>query len=61
MVGGGQRNHVEEHAGDQQKLQDRIDRIAQWAKEWKMEINAKKTKVMHIEKGNPRLTYTTFR
>ena len=49
--------NVEEHAGNQQKLQGRIDRIAQWAKEWKMEINAKKTKVMHIGKGNPRLTY----
>ena len=43
---------------DQACLQKRIDCIAQWAKNWKMEINPKKSKVMHIGKENPHLPYT---
>ena len=46
------------HMSDQAALQSRINRIAQWAEEWKMEINPKKSKVMHIGKDNPCLTYT---
>ena len=46
------------HMNDQAALQSRINRIAQWAEEWKMEINPKKSKVMHIGKDNPCLTYT---
>ena len=45
------------HMDDQAALQSRINRIAQWADEWKMEINAKKSKVMHIGKDNPCLGY----
>ena len=45
------------HMDDQAALQSRINRIAHWAEEWKMEINAKKSKVMHIGKDNPCLGY----
>ena len=46
------------HEEDQACLQRRIDSIAQWAQDWKMEINPKKSKVMHIGKENPRLSYS---
>ena len=46
------------HEEDQACLQKRIDCIAEWAENWKMEINPKKSKVMHIGKENPRLSYT---
>ena len=42
----------------QRKLQGRIDRIAQWAKDWKMEIHPAKSKILHIGKANPGLTYS---
>ena len=45
------------HEEDQACLQKRIDCIAEWAENWKMEINPKKSKVMH-RKRNPRLSYT---
>ena len=45
------------HAEDQQCLQRRIDRIMQWANEWKMEIHPSKSKILHIGKDNPRLSY----
>ena len=43
---------------DHEKLQSRIDRIAKWAGEWKMEINSAKSKVMHVGKFNPKLPYS---
>ena len=46
------------HEEDQACLQKQIDCIAEWAENWKMEINPKKSKVMHIGKENPRLSYT---
>ena len=42
---------------DQKALQDRINNIAEWADEWKMEINPSKSKVVHIGKENPGLPY----
>ena len=41
----------------QKMLQERIDKIAQWATKWKMEINPGKSKVMHLGKNNPGLSY----
>ena len=43
--------------GNQQDLQRRIDRIAQWAKDWKMEIHPAKSKVLHIGRTNPGFPY----
>ena len=45
------------HGDNQASLQRRIDCIAQWAENWKMEINPKKSKVMHIGRDNPQLPY----
>ena len=42
---------------DQQSLQRRINRIAQWARDWQMEIHPAKSKILHIGKENPTLTY----
>ena len=42
---------------NQAELQDRVNCIAQWASTWKMEINPKKSKVMHVGKHNPGLPY----
>ena len=42
---------------NQQALQDRINHIAEWADEWRMEINSNKSKIMHIGKDNPSLPY----
>ena len=41
----------------QAELQERVDNIAQWAEEWKMEINPAKSKIMHLGKNNPGLLY----
>ena len=46
-----------QHANNGAKLQKRIDQIADWAKDWKMEINQKKSKIMHIGDDNPKLPY----
>ena len=46
-----------QHAADQQSLQRRIDRIVQWAKDWKMEIHPSKSKILHIGRENPGLPY----
>ena len=43
---------------NQQALQGRIDRIAQWALDWRMEINPSKSKIMHVGRNNPGLSYT---
>ena len=45
------------HPSNQQALQERVDRIAQWAQDWQMEINPTKSKIMHIGKNNPGLPY----
>ena len=37
-------------AENQQALQQRINRIAQWAADWKMELHPAKSKVLHIGK-----------
>ena len=39
------------------ELQTRVDKIAQWASDWRMEINPGKSKIMHLGKNNPNLTY----
>ena len=49
---------VTQHPANQEALQSRIDKIAQWANVWQMEINPSKSKVMHIGRNNPRLHYT---
>ena len=41
----------------QRELQERVDSIASWAQEWKMEINPGKSKIMHLGKNNPCLPY----
>ena len=41
----------------QREMQKRVDRIAKWAKDWKMEINPGKSKVIHLGKHNPGLFY----
>ena len=48
---------VGRQAEDQRSLQHRIDAIAQWAKDWKMEIHPAKSKILHIGRENPGLPY----
>ena len=48
---------VEAAVADRDKLQSRINRIVQWAQDWKMEINPVKSKIMHMGKHNPCLPY----
>ena len=47
-----------QHPSNQRALQERIDKIAQWALDWRMEINPTKSKVMHIGRNNPGLPYS---
>ena len=49
---------INQHRDGQQNLQRRIDRIAQWAKDWRMEIHPAKSKILHIGRDNPRLKYS---
>ena len=49
--------NVERQEENQEKLQERVNQIAHWANEWKMEINPGKSKVMHLGKHNPNLPY----
>ena len=42
----------------QNELQQRVNRISTWAKKWRMEINPSKSKVMHIGKDNPAMSYS---
>ena len=44
-------------AENQRLLQGRINSIAEWAEEWRMEINSTKSKIMHIGKSNPCFPY----
>ena len=44
-------------AEGQREMQQRVDKIGQWARDWKMEINPDKSKIMHIGKNNPSLPY----
>ena len=39
-------------------LQTRVDKIAQWAKDWMMEINPAKSKIMHLGRDNPGMPYS---
>ena len=39
------------------ELQRRVDSIVSWAREWNMEINPGKLKIMHLGKNNPNLSY----
>ena len=48
---------VTQHPANQEALQSRIDRIAQWAQDWQMKINPFKSKIMHIGRNNPGLHY----
>ena len=41
---------------NRKELQKRVDEIARWAENWKMEINPGKSKVMHLGKNNPCLS-----
>ena len=54
-----QRIDTEESAQEenQKEMQERIDRITRWASDWRMVINPKKSKVMHLGKNNPGLSY----
>ena len=49
--------NASQQSENQEQLQNRVDRIAQWASKWRMEINPSKSKVMHIGKKNPGLPY----
>ena len=51
------RGDPDQRGNDQQALQARIDRIALWANEWRMEIHPAKSKILHIGKNNPRMGY----
>lgn len=42
---------------DYDRLQEDLNRIANWSKEWLINLNASKCTVLHIGKSNPRLTY----
>ena len=42
---------------DRKELQKRVDDIAQWAEDWRMEINPGKSKLMHLGKDNPNFSY----
>ena len=42
---------------DQREMQRDIDRLLEWANIWQMEFNAKKCKIMHFGRSNPRYTY----
>ena len=50
--------NASQHASNQQELQCRIDKISQWARDWQMEINPSKSKVMHMGQDNPGLPYS---
>ena len=58
-----QRIDMEEGAQkeDQKEMQERIDRIAKWASDWRMMINPGKSKVIHLGKNNPGLSYNVNR
>ena len=47
----------EQQVENQKELQTRVDKIARWARDWKMEINSSKSKIMHLGKNNPCLPY----
>ena len=47
----------EQQKRNRDEMQDRIDSIAQWASSWRMEINPTKSKVMHVGRTNPGLSY----
>ena len=42
------------------KLQDDIYKLEKWCSDWSMKLNAKKCKIMHIGKKNPRREYHMF-
>ena len=50
-------NEISQHQEGQHQLQQRIDRIDQWAKDWRMVIHPAKSKILHIGRNNPGLTY----
>lgn len=47
----------EQQVENKKKLQTRVDKIARWARDWKMETNSSKSKIMHLGKNNPCLPY----
>ena len=47
----------EQQDKNHKEMQERVDRIAQWADQWRMEINPGKSKVMHLGRNNPNLPY----
>ena len=49
---------IAQQATNQQALQNRVDQIAQWASDWRMEINPTKSKIMHLGRNNPGLPYS---
>ena len=59
---------IAQQATNQQALQNRVDQIAQWASDWRMEINPSKSKMqiqnanakckMHLGRNNPGLHYS---
>ena len=43
---------------DRQELQEALDRLCNWAREWGMEFNVAKCKVMHLGHTNPKFSYS---
>ena len=42
---------------DADRFQSDIDNLCKWAKDWAMEFNEQKCKIMHIGRNNPRFKY----
>ena len=42
---------------DRQKMQKIINNLVEWAEKWAMRFNAKKCKILHVGRNNPRYEY----
>lgn len=43
---------------DIEKIQNDLDVIVEWTQTWRMQLNVRKCKVMHVGKSNPNHVYT---
>ena len=43
--------------GAKEQLQNDIDNLVNWSNNWQLRFNAKKCKVLHIERNNPGYEY----
>ena len=48
---------VVESKEDAERMQKNLDRLSEWAREWKMEFNTGKCKVMHVGLNNGEYKY----